>query len=399
MFSAKDRFFHPLHRCVSERIAGLGAVLVTGTTLAAFPASAQEVTYPWISGELEIEMENDLFFGSNDPDADIDSLYPTAALAAEIGLTSIFSINLGLTLEQVVEPTGDNYFQDIGLYMDTINLQAEVGNATFIAGKFAPTFGNAWDVTPGIYGTVLAEDYEVTEMIGFGLAYEFDAGSAGKHTLQGNTFFVDTTFLSESLFTNRGQVSLSDGGPANTGQFNNFTVTLDGEKMAALSGLSYSLGFAWFSAGEGDIADETGYSFALVHESEFDNGLSLALNGEIAYFNNAGGTLDDATYFTAGAELSGEHWHGELAGAIRNTSFDGGGSENTSLIQASGGYEFDNGLDLSLGYAYVDDAGTTSHVFGIHLCKSLEFASPNAPEEDIELPERPRERGIGGIVR
>ncbi len=370
---------------------------LTEVEIIAAPA-VQTVSYPFIIAELEVELENDLVFNSDDPDAEFNNLYPTIGFAAELGLNEYFKVVVGLTMEQLEDPEEDSYFEDVGLYMDTIHLQADVGGLSLLAGKYGPEFGQAWDNTPGLYGTSLAEDYEITEMIALGFAYEFELGDAGAHTLAANTFFADTTVLSESLITNRGRVSLSDGGSANTERFNNYAVALSGEEMAALPGLSYNLGFTYLSAGIGDVADQTGYVFGLAYENEYANGVTMNVTGEVAYFNNIGGTLDDGTYFTAGLELSNGSWHGELAGALRDINLDGGGSEDTSFVQLSGGYEFDNGLDLTLGYAYVDEDSVGSHVFGVRLYKAFNFATPGAPDEELDLPERPRVRS-GPVVQ
>lgn len=85
----------------------------------------------------------------------------------------------------------------IGLYMDTLDLEANLGNWTFTAGKYEPNFGFAWDITFGPWGSRYAEDYELTERMALGAAYTFNT-SFGKHTLAVNTFFADTTIFSES---------------------------------------------------------------------------------------------------------------------------------------------------------------------------------------------------------
>ncbi|MEX3011080.1 hypothetical protein [Hoeflea sp. TYP-13] len=387
MFRSGARAWGPAHiSSIGNALAGV-SFFALAATLTLAPAAADDFT-PYVSGEILFELENDNVFSSSDPDAEFNSLYPTVELAAIIGLTPVFSINFGLTMEQVADPDADNYFKDIGLYIDTVNIQAELMGATFVAGKFAPTFGKAWDETPGLFGTDLAEDYEISEMIGFGVAYPFDAGDNGTHTLSANAFFVDTTFMSESLFTNRGRVSTADGGPANTGTLDNFSITLDGEEISSVPGLSYNLGFTYLSAGVGDVADQTGYVFGLTHSTDLDNGATVGVIGEIAYFNNAGGTLDDATYYTAGLSFEKDSWHGELAGTIRQIDLAADGSQTTRLFQASGGYVFENEVDLTLGYAHVDEAGTISHTVGIQLSKSFSFATPGAPEEEFDLPER-----------
>src|SRR5690606_23231499 len=116
------------------------------------------------------------------------------------------SFHIGLTLESVrdLEAGQDRWFDDLGLYVDTLHARVEHAGFSALAGKFTPGFGTAWDVTPGIYSTEFVEDYELSEMIGAGLGYEFDTGATGTVRASGSLFFADTTVLSDSLFTRRG---------------------------------------------------------------------------------------------------------------------------------------------------------------------------------------------------
>ncbi|MEX0405381.1 hypothetical protein ABGN05_06915 [Aquibium sp. LZ166] len=354
--------------------------ILPGSVLAADPAKVPIVveTYRYMEGTLDLEFGNDWVFRADDPGAEVDDLYFLGELGVRLGLTPIFAINLGLTAESVLdpEPFEGRAFGDIGLYVDTLNLEAQLGAAKLFAGKFGPAFGTAWDITPGVYGTEFAEDYELSEQIGFGAAYEFDAGTAGKHTLGGHVFFVDTTFLSDSIFTRRGRVGIDDGGIANTETLNNFSITLDGTEIEALPGFSYNLGYRHLSAGATETADEDGFVAGLAKETAFANGMVLGLNGEIAYFSDAAGVAgDDAVYTTVGLSIANGPWHGELAGTVRRFDLAGAGSTSDHIAQVSAGYGFENGIDVSAGYAHVREADLDYDIIGLRLTKSFEFTS------------------------
>lgn len=338
---------------------------------------AKEETYPFIEGTLDLTLGDDWVFQSDDPGNEINDLFGEGALAVRFGLTPIFSVNLGLTLEEVLDPVPfeDRYFRDHGLYLDTLNVQADVGNFTFVAGKFGPSFGRAWDNTPGIHGTDFAEDYELAEQIGFGGAYTFETETAGKHTLAANLFFADTTVFSDSIFTSRGRVSVNDGGAGNTGRLNNFSVTLDGFEIPGMTGFSYHIGYRHLSPGMGDFGAENGYVAGIAHEMETSSGATIGFTGEIAHFTNAGGTPDNATYFTPGLSIAFEHLHGEVSGTVRRINFGGGGGQTDYLAQISAGYTFDNGVDVSVGYTHVVEAAVRSHIFAARLSKSFEFST------------------------
>ncbi|WP_309086368.1 hypothetical protein [Chelativorans sp.] len=374
--------------------AGLAAgTLLAAGVLAAPPAAAADSagagrpmpaeTYPYVDGVLELTLGDDYVFRSDDPANEINDLFFEAWLGLTVGLTPIFSINAGLTLEAVEDPGPfeDRHFGDMGLYVDTLNLQADLGKFSVVAGKFGPGFGTAWDITPGVYGTDFAEDYELSEQFGLGLAYTFETAGHGTHTLGANVFFADTTALSESVFTRRGRLDVIDGGAGNTEELDNFSVTLDGKDFPGLSGFSYHLGYRHLSAGLGDPEDENGFAAGLAQSLDLGNGASLALNGEVAYFSNYGGSLDDALYVTSGLALASGPWHGEIAGTIRKFDFDGGDDQTDYLAQVSGGYTFDNGVDVSLGYGFAREAEIDTHALGVRLTKSFEFSTRTAAAE------------------
>lgn len=356
-----------------------GFLLAAGLSL---PAKAQEESadvFPFVEGTLDLEIGNDLTFNSDDPANELNDLFFTGELAVLIGLTEWLSINGGLTLESVLDPlpATDRYFGDLGLYVDTLNVQVDVGNVTIVVGKYGPGFGTAWDVTPGVYGTDFAEDYELAEMIGVGGALTLENMYVGTIVFGANVFFVDTTFLSDSAFTSRGRVMLADGGIGNTEELNNFSFTVDGSDIPGADGLFWHAGFSHLAAGIGDVSDQNGFVFGIGTERELANGIVITVNGEIAYFDGFGGTLDDATYFTAGLAVANGPWHGEVAGTARTINVAGGPSVDDFIAQISGGYEFENGVDLSAGIATWRDGGVEGQTFGLRLTKSLEFSTRN----------------------
>ncbi|MEZ5808902.1 MAG: hypothetical protein R3D65_14670 [Zhengella sp.] len=330
---------------------------------------------PLIEGEFEVGLSSDWIVRSDDPDAEILDLYPEAELTVTFNPAQWLAFNLGLTLEPVLDPlpSVDRYFGDVGLYVDTLNVQVDLGNLNLTGGKFAPGFGMAWDVTPGVYGTEYAEDYELAEMIGFGAAYAIDAGGAGTITLGGNVFYLDDTFLSDSAFTRRGRNTVAAGGPGNTGRLDNFSFTLDGSDIPSIEGFSWHLGYVHLSAGPGDISDVNGFAAGLAKETELDSGITLGVNGEVAVFDGYNGANDDAVYVTGGLSFANGPWHGEAAATMRQVRYFGGGRDNDFMAQLSAGYEFDNGVDLSAGYGFFREGGEASHALGLRLSKSFAF--------------------------
>ena len=354
---------------------GVALTFCTAGYAAADDMKDKAETFPGISGTLDLELDNDWTINSDDPLNEINDLYGSAALAVRMGIAPWLAINAGLTLEGVLDgaPGENRAFDDVGLYVDTLNAEFAVASFTVTAGKFGPGFGTAWDNTPGVYGTNFAEDYELSEQIGFGVAADLGATPFGTVALGANVFFADTTFLSQSVFTNRGQTRLSDGGVGNTEKLNNFSLTLDGSEVAGVDGLSWHLGYRHLSAGMGDTNAENGFVAGIAHEFETSNSMTVTATGEIAYFTGYGGADDKALYATAGVGVVSGPWHGELAASLRNVNFGAGGSQNDKLVQLSLGYEFENGVDISAAVAHVVDVGEASQYLGLRLTKSLDF--------------------------
>jgi hypothetical protein len=339
--------------------------------------------YPFFDLELGTEIGLDSGLRSDDPANEIEDAFAEAALAITLGLTPIFSVNIGLTLERTTDAAGggDVYFENIGLYADTLNLQADIGAFTFYGGKFGPSFGTAWDITLGVYGTDFAEDYELSEQLGFGAAYTLETITAGNYTLGANIFAIDTTFLSESVFDNRGHTRLADGGAGNTEKLNNVSITLDAGDFPDVEGLSFNLGYRHLAKGVDSISDENGYVFGVAYEMEHD-GTAYAVTGEVAHFDGLGGTSTNATYFTAGMFVQHGAWHAELSGGLRNSDNVADEDDPTiftdiddRFIQVSAGYEFENGLDLSAGLKFSEEENTSTTTAGIRLTKAFTYSS------------------------
>lgn len=367
---------------ITDYLIRTASVLALLTSLSAANVIAADKTeentsanYPYIEGELGLEVGDDLTYRSTDPANELNDLFFTGELAVKFALAEWLAINVGLTMESVLDPTGDRTFGDIGLYADTLNAEISIENLTIVGGKFGPGFGTAWDVTPGIYGADFAEDYELSELLGFGFSYSIEGTSIGTIALGANVFFADTTIFSESAFTNRGRTRLADGGAGNTEKFDNFSLTFDVSDIPNAEGMALHIGYRHLSAGVGDISDENGLAAGFSHESELSNGMTLGLNGEVAYFDGFGGSGDDVLYAMAGLSLVSGPWHGELAGSARNTHSFGGGSVHDQLVKVSAGYEFENGIDLSIGYKFDTDAGTRNHTVGFRLSKAIEFST------------------------
>lgn len=316
--------------------------------LCAGTAQADETSrFTW-DGEIELGYQS--VFDSDVAANNVDDPYLFIELNAQFALTDTVSIFGGLTFEEITGPSDS--ISDVGMYFHELGLSFEAGAATFLIGKFHPTFGAAWDETAGFFGGALAEDYELTEMLGG--AIDYDLGANG--TLSFALFYADDTALSESAFYNRGRNSASDGGAGNTGKFDNASLQWAHEigDTRLLAGVRY------LSASTGDVGDETGAVFGLGHS--FANNLDFY--GEIASFNGFGGTADNATYVT----LNAAYTIGSattLSGTYARRDVDSAGV--FEIVSLGLEYEFANDITLGVALATSDDAGVRDNLLGINV--------------------------------
>lgn len=214
-------------------------LLLSGHAMA---QTAQEEAFPRLEIESLFELQSDWTFAAEDEESELNDLYTTIEPFLALWVTPRVALMSGLVFEPVEEPDlgRSREFKDQGLFVETLFLTYEAERFSVYAGKINPPFGLAWDLAPGIYGVDFAEDYELTERIGGGGLLVLEG--YGSHRLSANTFFLDTSILSDSVVNTRGRTERSDGGASNTGDLSSFSVTLDGGEMPALPHLFYHLG-------------------------------------------------------------------------------------------------------------------------------------------------------------
>lgn len=314
-------------------------------------SSAQNTEFSW-EGEIEIGLEE--VFDSDDPANELRDVYLNVELGGELAFSNGIAIFSTLKAESVEDLVEDRTFEDIGLFVEELGVSFPIGStATLTVGKFAPTFGVAWDAAAGFFGSSIAEDYELTEQLGFAVDVEFDQVGG---VLSAAVFYADDTVLSESVGTDRGRNDSDFGGAGNTGELDNATLTWTqyfGDDTA------FQFGIRHLSASTGDVDDETGAVASISHV--FDNGFGVF--AELAAFENFGGSADDATFAT----LNGVYGIGNtsISGTYATRDLDSEG--DTDLFSVAVEYEFSNGILIGGALAHVDEAGTSNDILGLNV--------------------------------
>ena len=356
-------------------------VLSVVTIVASSSVLAQEKNEARFEGELSVEFESDHTFKSGDPNAEITDSYPTIGLGASWIFNQYFSVNGSFTAEPVIDaaPGADRKFgEDVGLYVEEIYAQFQLGGARLFAGKYNPSFGQAWDLTPGLYGTGFAEDYQLTERAGFGLGYSLGGSALGDMDFTANLFTVDNTELSNSFFNRRGRTTIASGGAGNTGELDNYSLTVDGRNLPFLPGIAWHVGYSHQAKGKttADLSDENALVAGLYGSHTLSENLSFEWVGEVASIENVGGGLNNVIYYTLGGVVTfAEKFNLAVAHTTRSFDISGGSDFDDTSTQISVGMEVYDGWTVDVGYTIAEVENVESKTIGVLLAKTFEFST------------------------
>ena len=281
------------------------------------PAFAEDCEAPCAAYEISTELQNDWIFAADPSFLKSDVLQPAVTANYVLAPVEFLKLVTSIITEPVVDPApGENaVFDGIGTYAAEVYAVIDVEPATIRAGKFDTIFSLASEAAPGINATELVSDFDADERWGAEAIVNFEALDL-KHSVAATLFTTDRTILSESLFTNRGRTSLSDGGAGNTNGISSVAIALNGCRGAETAecyddgDFGYRIGFRYQKAGrattddieEAKPADELTYLAAAFQSFEMDE-MTLRLLGETSYVRHAEDGPDDALMVTGSAAL------------------------------------------------------------------------------------------------
>jgi len=333
-------------------------------------------SFPKLSVDVGVEIQNDFNFDSDDPAAEQNELGAKVVPVVALQLSDSVSVNSELTLEAQRDPgpAEDRVFQDHGLAVSVLTLNYDTDDFGVYAGKFGPNFAVAWDAAAGLYGTDIAENLELADFLGAGGNMNFGPTAAGSLTGSASVFFTDTTLLSESFITNRGRTVQAVGEPGNTESPESFAIALDGADVPGLGSFGYHLGYALLSSD--NAATEHRMAVAGTWSFEMENGVTLSPLLEYAHIANAGSNANESrNYLTGSLGAEWGSWNAAAAytGKIVTISGNGNGDSYDDQIALSVGYAFDNGIGLDVGYKHNRTGGVGTQTVGALLSYGFSF--------------------------
>lgn len=365
--------------------AGVSCVFFLGLATA-----AQAQDYPKLVGDGHAELRFDVF-----PQSDLrdnERLDVNLHGDANFGFYLIPELSLQSTLkvESVRDPrpARDRFVKGTGAFLEQLYLNYETDLFAVYAGKFNPTFGMAWARLPELLIEEFSEEYETTEMIGFGGSLKFAPTGLGRHEINAAAFFVDTSFLHRSLFAapradderaaRLSHLRRADGGIGNTGKLNNFSATLDGSGFEAAPGLFYHLGVRHLSRGRTELKDETAFAFGLGYRFELNDGAALTPLVEYVRFRNFDGGTTNASSLTAGLVLELEKWNIGIAGSRRHINVPAidGPDVTDWMMGFNVTRDMGHGFEFGAGYRHERIEGVHSDWIRVFVGYHFDFSLP-----------------------
>jgi hypothetical protein len=278
------------------------------------------------------------------------------------------------------------FFEDHPLLVESLTLTYSHEDFSFYLGKFNPKVGLDYHSFPGLYSYSMIEEYKIAERIGAGVKFGANFDDFGTHKLNISGFHADTTFLSDSILDKRGHTSKSDGGLANTEDFDSYAISVGGKDFYSLNNniaerVFYRLGYAHQKAGIGNESDEDRYSVSFGYKENFSKGISKTLIFEYMDIEHYGGeTGHDRSYFSASLGLKMYPWNfattytfvdnnkaeeeEEEEEGHEHSEAEG---EDAKLLQISIGYAVSPDLNIDFGFKRTDEEDEVTERFGFGL--------------------------------
>jgi len=338
-------------------------------------AFAEPTKTPRIEGAMPIEWQSDFAYRSDDTTNKRNNMFLMAEPEITLHLPAGFSIFAHGVLQQVkaADPDEDRYFKDEALLVEDLFLRYANGPFTVTGGKLNPGFGRAWDVTPGVYGTDTAEDYEIAERIGLTATYGFGNEAWGQHNFTVGTFFLDTTPLAHSFGQTRGTTARSDGGVSNTEDFSSFNLVFEGGGIKSLPGFEYHSAYIHQTNGVDGTTDETGVAAYAAYAFNLGE-VRWTPMVELVRFENSGGTQGtDKDYNTLALSAEWKGWNGALSYTGRDTQAAGVSAVGDHFYQVGLGYSFEIGVNADIAWKRARESAVETDTVGGKVSYGFKF--------------------------
>ena len=358
-----------------------------------FPAPlGNDIVY---GGELQTHFEGDAAVVTRQPTR--VSVFNDTDLAGFVNYRNWASLNAEAKLERNRFDNIDSYFPDRNSVFRSEGLTLRqlyatvrpVEGVSVYGGKIHPNFASAYQDTPGQFYN-FGTDYEQDERIGFGIQYELPfrgPSLLGLDTVRiaGESFFLDTSVLSNSLLSRPGiddpaasrprRYSRDQLGPSNTGNFDSATISLRGGR--ASRGLQWQVSVTREGTNDPTARPEYGVSVSASYDPGGDgipitSRLGVTPFLEYTHFNNyQNNTGLERHYAIGGLAFKYARWGVNVAAGLRNSAGAATGTDHQENVSVT--YELIPRLLVGGGVNFVNIGGRESRVLAPSLSYTRAF--------------------------
>tara|TARA_A100001011_G_scaffold96578_1_gene101614 strand:- start:2009 stop:3175 length:1167 start_codon:yes stop_codon:yes gene_type:complete len=335
-------------------------------------------------GHVGIRVHADHVNDAGEGEEEVNEYYTHSHVELGSRIAEGFNIDTNLKIEG--EPGGHGHggiarthdgetrvFEDHPLIVESLTLTYSYEDFSVYLGKFNPKVGLDYHSFPGLYSYSMIEEYKIAERIGAGVKFGANFDDFGTHQLNVSGFHADTTFLSDAILDSRGHTSKSDGGLANTEDFDSYAISLGGKDFYSLDNniverLSYRFGYALQKAGIGNEEDEARYSLSLSYRENFSDKISKTLIFEYMDIEHySGEEAHDRSYFTSslGLELYPYSFSTTYTFVDNDAPEEEDEDHDGKILQISVGYAVTPDINISFGFKRADEENEVNERFGL----------------------------------
>lgn len=363
-----------------------------------YPAmSSAEEKYPNFTGEILSELRTDNIFKTDNSTNTIkkNSGYFNFEFKSALQFNENWSIKQSINLfpapkRQYAYPERSRFILgqdqsnqrgihvgDSALIMEELKASYHNEDMEIAFGKFNPAFATLYrrNKRIGFFVTDFTEDYELREKIGLSISALLDDS---KITL--NSFFNDSTDLSDSALTKRDKLRDNDGTAANNNKLSSYSLTMEGRDFFGITNLFYNFGYRNLGIEKEflNTAREEGYTVNLEYLYKLSETTFLIPIIEAVKIDNFTGRKDrNATYVTTSLIFKYSGWNSGITYVKRDIDNNypiAPITENSdSLLQVNIGYKFANNLSIDLSRSDIEEDNKKASAFGLIVSYLYEF--------------------------
>ena len=246
-------------------------------------------------------------------------------------------------------------FENLGINLGELSVKYSKDNSSLIAGKFTTNFGTAWRWNKGIFVHSVAQNYALSEKLGFTAITKYgDLKKTGIYNFSLSLFTNDRKNLDNSLLHRKHSDTKSESIAGDTRSLSSFTLATDiNFEFKEKEKLSYHIAYSKLGVNKNTTAvsldrlkKQTGVVFGMNYKFPIQKNLDLETILEYAKIKNINGesAISDQ-YFTSNFILK----------YLSNYSLMIGNSNNKNKNRLSSGESL-NVTEINLGYEFNKNA-------------------------------------------